>query len=156
MTITITTSGSVLTIDYGYKKYIMPLNKIKGYHAEGTKLHLMLDSDVTFFKDEPNEGVITLEFNENTIVYNTVTFTSAFTLLTSISTATVSATTIASWGMVIGNSIAISYFAGVAARNPSGTTTNIDTIAYKTGGVTKISQEFTYNAVDDITLIEAK
>ena len=59
------------------------------------------------------------------------------------------------WCAIPGNSVDISYFAGVVARNPSGSTDNEDTILYKSNGVTMITQVFTYNLADGITNITA-
>lgn len=55
------------------------------------------------------------------------------------------------WATVAGNSVDYTYFAGVAARNPSGDTDNIDTIQYKTNGTTIHTQTFTWSATDNVT-----
>ena len=60
----------------------------------------------------------------------------------------------ANWGSVAGNDVEIIYFAGVDPRNPSGSTDNIDTINYRTGGITQWSKQVTYNSADNITLVE--
>lgn len=54
----------------------------------------------------------------------------------------------ANWTSEIGNSTAYTYYAGIEAGNPSGTTTNIKTIAYKTGITTIFTQTIAYNAAD--------
>ena len=59
------------------------------------------------------------------------------------------------WTKRDGYSQEISYFTGVETRNPSGTTTNVDTITYKDAdGVVIFSEQLTYNAVDGVTKIE--
>jgi hypothetical protein len=52
--------------------------------------------------------------------------------------------------LVPGNSVEITYYSGVAAGNPSGTTDNIETIVYKTGATTIATKTLSYNANDDI------
>lgn len=52
-----------------------------------------------------------------------------------------------------GNSIEVTYYSGVAAGNPSGTTTNIETLVYKSGTTVIATKTIEYNAADDITKI---
>lgn len=59
------------------------------------------------------------------------------------------------WTLIAGNSLDITYFAGVDARNPSGSTTNVDTIEYVDSSGVVLTQEFTYNADDLVTNITA-
>jgi hypothetical protein len=54
----------------------------------------------------------------------------------------------ANWTTVIGNSIEYTYYAGVEAGNPTGATTNVKTIVYKTGITTIFTQTIAYNAAD--------
>jgi hypothetical protein len=55
--------------------------------------------------------------------------------------------------LIPGNSVELSYYAGVAAGNPSGTTTNIQTISYKRGVDVVATKTIEYNAADNITKI---
>lgn len=59
----------------------------------------------------------------------------------------------ANWTTVIGNSIEYTYYAGVEAGNPTGATTNVKTIAYKTGITTIFTQTIAYNAADSVISI---
>jgi hypothetical protein len=54
----------------------------------------------------------------------------------------------ANWTSVSGNSIEYAYYSGVAAGNPSGNTSNVETATYKTGVSTIFTQTFAYNAAD--------
>lgn len=53
-----------------------------------------------------------------------------------------------SFSEIAGNSIEYTYYAGVEAGNPSGTTTNVKTIVYKTGVTTIITKTIAYDAND--------
>jgi hypothetical protein len=52
------------------------------------------------------------------------------------------------WTSSLGNSVEYTYYAGVEAGNPSGTTTNVKTVVYKTGVTTIFTQTIAYNAAD--------
>jgi hypothetical protein len=58
------------------------------------------------------------------------------------------------WTLTEGNSKEITYFTGVNARNPSGSTSNIDTVVYKINATVVVTEEFTYDASDRVTKIE--
>lgn len=59
------------------------------------------------------------------------------------------------WDAIPGNSIEMTYYTGVEAGNPSGTTTNVKTIVYKEGVTTIVTKTLTYNSVDDVLTIVA-
>lgn len=52
------------------------------------------------------------------------------------------------WTSSLGNSVEYTYYAGIEAGNPTGTTTNVKTVVYKTGVTTIFTQTITYNAAD--------
>jgi hypothetical protein len=52
--------------------------------------------------------------------------------------------------LVPGNSVEITYYSGVAAGNPSGTTDNIETIVYKTGATIIATKTLEYDLADNI------
>lgn len=70
--------------------------------------------------------------------------TSVISILQSIETSIVNS----NWAYLSGNSIEYTYYAGVEAGNPSGTTTNVKTAAFKTGVSTIFTQTFAYDAND--------
>lgn len=75
--------------------------------------------------------------------------------LGAILTALKTGTSIASaWAAIPGNSCELSYFAGIDARNPSGTVGNLDTVLYKTGATTIVTQELTYDILDNVVKVE--
>ena len=56
----------------------------------------------------------------------------------------------------VGITRTITYYTGVVAGNPSGTTTNVATIVYTNSTSTLLTQTFTYNATDGlITLVNS-
>ncbi len=57
------------------------------------------------------------------------------------------------WGDIPGNSVVTTYYSGVAAGNPSGSTSNIQTITYLTGATTVFTKTVAYNADDLIVSI---
>ena len=57
------------------------------------------------------------------------------------------------WNTVAGNIATLSYYSGVVAGNPSGTTTNVETSVYSDGGGTVFTNTFTYDAADNILTI---
>jgi hypothetical protein len=59
----------------------------------------------------------------------------------------------ANWTSIVGNSIEITYYSGVAAGNPSGSTSNIETTVYKTGASVAFTQTMTYNAANLVTSV---
>lgn len=59
----------------------------------------------------------------------------------------------ANWTSIIGNSLEVAYYAGVEAGNPSGSTSNIKTVAYKTGATTVYTQTIAYNLANNIVSV---
>lgn len=56
---------------------------------------------------------------------------------------------LANFDLTVGNSKEVTYYSGVAAGNPSGNK-NVETIVYKTGVTTILTQTFTWDADDDL------
>jgi hypothetical protein len=57
------------------------------------------------------------------------------------------------WTQTPGNSVVYSYYAGVAAGNPSGNTNNIETAEYSDKVGVVFTQTFTYDANDNVLSI---
>ena len=57
------------------------------------------------------------------------------------------------WLTIPTNSVAYSYYAGVAAGNPSGNTNNIETAVFSDAGGVVFTQTFTYDANDNVLSI---
>ena len=57
-------------------------------------------------------------------------------------------TNLANWTLEAGNSIEYNYYTGIAPGNPSGSTSNVETIVYKKGVLIVITQTISYNASD--------
>ena len=62
---------------------------------------------------------------------------------------------LANWSLVPGNSIIITYYSGVSSGNPSGSTTNIQTMQYcnQNGSNIIVTKTFTYNSNNGILSI---
>jgi hypothetical protein len=61
-----------------------------------------------------------------------------------------SAIDLTNFSEIPGNSIEITYYTGVEAGNPSGSTTNAKTIVYKTGVTTILTKTIEYNLTNDV------
>ena len=59
------------------------------------------------------------------------------------------------WDFITGNSKVLAFYAGVEAGNPSGATTNLKTIIYKTGITTILTRTFAWTAGDALLSITA-
>lgn len=59
----------------------------------------------------------------------------------------------ANWTVIVGNSVAYNYYAGVAAGNPSGNTNNIETAVFSDTTGVVFTQTFTYDANDNVLSI---
>lgn len=59
----------------------------------------------------------------------------------------------ANWSSIIGNSVEYNYYAGLAAGNPSGSTSNVETVVYKTGVSTSFTQTFEYDLTNKVIKI---
>lgn len=57
---------------------------------------------------------------------------------------------LASFDMIPGNNIDITYYPGIDAGNPSGNTNNIYTIVYSTGMTVIATKTLSYNAADNV------
>ena len=77
---------------------------------------------------------------------------SAINLLATIDTnidSLLTSTELANWNLKAGNSTEYTYYTGtVIPCNPSGSTSNVQTIVYKQGATTIITQTISYNASD--------
>lgn len=62
---------------------------------------------------------------------------------------------LANWTTIEGNSMQISYYAGVDDNNPSGSTDNVQYIAYLEGATTVLTKEYIYDANDRVISIVA-
>lgn len=62
---------------------------------------------------------------------------------------------LADWDKVAGNSKEFIYYSGIEAGNPSGSTSNVKQILFKTGSLVLISQTVSYNEFNQVIKIEA-
>ena len=62
---------------------------------------------------------------------------------------------LAVWEAIAGNNKTLAYYVGLAAGNPSGSTSNIQTIQFKTGASVIVTQNFTYDSNNNILTITA-
>lgn len=58
------------------------------------------------------------------------------------------------WDKIAGNSKEFTYYSGVTPENPSGNK-NVESILFKTGVTTILTQSFTYDSEDDVITITA-
>ena len=57
------------------------------------------------------------------------------------------------FNLTSGNVIEITYYTGIEPGNPSGTTTNIETVIYKSGSTTVVTKTLEYDANDNLIKI---
>jgi hypothetical protein len=86
--------------------------------------------------------------NQTSIINLLTTIDASLTTIDTNISSLLTSTDLANWTLVAGNSIEYTYYTGIAAGNPSGSTSNVETIVYKQGATTIITQTISYNASD--------
>jgi hypothetical protein len=86
--------------------------------------------------------------NQTSIINLLTTIDASLTTIDTNISSLLTSTDLANWTLVAGNSIEYSYYTGIAPGNPSGSTSNVETIVYKQGATIIITQTISYNASD--------
>lgn len=86
--------------------------------------------------------------NQSSSIALLTTIDASLTTIDTNISSLLTSTELANWTLTAGNSIEYNYYTGVAAGNPSGSTSNVETIVYKQGITTIITQTISYNGSD--------